>query len=113
LSTAPSAATIENGPRAPSAATAFVSARGRLEQRVFDVGHQDVVAAVERVGRQVAHTATELQPPDADRELLPVTAERIPEVEGRGHVRADLVGGDPEVICRDLPPAIGLAHQIR
>jgi len=96
----------------PAGERGMARRRGR-EQLRLDVGHEHVVAALERGGGQVAHAAAELEPARAELELLTVAGERRPEIEGRRRqIRGDLVGGDREIIVLDLAPASRLLHQL-
>jgi len=95
----------------PAAEAGMTSRRG-LEELALDVGHHDVVAALERGRRQIAHAAADLEPAGADAELATVPGDGFPKVEGCGReVGGDLVGGDPEIVVPDLAPPPGVPHQ--
>jgi hypothetical protein len=86
--------------------------RRRLEQLVLDVGHQDVVAVIERGRGQIAQAAADLEPPGADPQLTTISGDGLPQVERRrGEVGGDLVGGDAEVVVLDLPTPLSIGGQ--
>jgi hypothetical protein len=88
-------------------------ARGRaLQELGLDVGHQDVVAVIERGRGQIAQAAADLEPPGADPQLTTISGDGLPQVERRrGEVGGDLVGGDAEVVVLDLPTPLSIGGQ--